>query len=622
MDPEEISSITRPEIPLASVTVRFAGDSGDGIQLTGSQFTTSTALSGHDLATLPDFPAEIRAPAGTLPGVSGFQIQFSGSEVHTPGDAPDVLVAMNPAALRANLGDLRPGGLLVLNVDAFKTKDLDKAGYDRDPRENGLLAAYRVVPVELTRLTRASVEAIGLDNRSADRCKNLFALGMVYWLFERSMAPTETWLTQKFQDRPLLQEANLRALRAGWAFCEATELFTERYIIQRATVPPGLYRNISGNTALALGLIAAAHRSGLRLFYASYPITPASDVLHEIARHKEHGVVSFQAEDEIAAIGAALGAAYAGALGATCTSGPGMALKAETMGLATMVELPLVICDVQRGGPSTGLPTKTEQADLLMALYGRPSEAPTPVLAAATPADCFDMALEAARIAVRYMTPVVLLTDGYLANGAEPWRVPEVEDLPEFPVRFAEANGTFLPYARDEETLARPWAVPGVAGLEHRVGGLEKQDGTGNVNYTAENHERMVRVREEKIARIARDIPPQQVLGDPTGELVVVGWGSTYGAIGAAVEAARKAGRSVGQIHLRHLNPFPANLGDLLAQFEQILVVEMNLGQLAFLLRARYGVTTESLNKVQGKPFAEGEVLARILASTTAGGTR
>ena len=615
----EDTSTPRHEHALSSVTIRFAGDSGDGMQLTGSQFTTSTALAGHDLATLPDFPAEIRAPAGTLPGVSGFQLRFSGDEVFTPGDDPDVLVAMNPAALRANIGDLKPGGLLILNDDSFKQKDLDKAGCESDPREDGSLSAFRVIPVELTRLTRAAVEEVGIDNRSADRCKNFFALGMVYWLFERSMEYTEEWLAKKFADRPLLYDANRRALLAGWAYCEATELFAERYVVPRAKVEPGLYRNISGNAAISLGLVAAAHRSGLRLFYASYPITPASDVLHEVAKLKNHGVISFQAEDEIAAVAAALGASYSGALGATCTSGPGMALKAETMGLATMVELPLVIVDVQRGGPSTGLPTKTEQADLLQALYGRPSETPTPVLAASTPADCFGMTLETARIAVKYMTPVVLLSDGYLANGAEPWKVPEVEDLPSFPAKFVNEVDGFLPYARNAETLARGWAVPGVAGLEHRVGGLEKQETTGNVSYAPANHERMIRLREEKIARIADDIPLQTVDGVESGELLVVGWGSTYGAITAAVRAARAEGRAVGHAHVKYLNPFPKNLGEVLSRFEKILVPEMNLGQLALLLRAKFGVPTESLTKVQGKPFTEAEVSGRIRELTTRG---
>ena len=615
----EDTSARRLQTTLPSVTVRFAGDSGDGIQLTGSQFTTSTALAGHDLATLPDFPAEIRAPAGTLPGVSGYQIRFSGQDVHTPGDEPDVLVAMNAAALRANLGDLRPGGLILLNVDSFRPKDLDKAGYRQDPTEDGSLAAYQVIPIELTRLTRASVAEIGLDTRSADRCKNFFALGMIYWLFERSMEPTQHWLTKKFADRPLLYDANRRALLAGWAYCEATELFTERFTVPQAKAEPGLYRNISGNTALALGLVAAASRSGLRLFYASYPITPASDVLHEIAKHKDHGVISFQAEDEIAAVCAALGASYAGALAATSTSGPGMALKAEAMGLATMVELPLVLCDVQRGGPSTGLPTKTEQADLLQALFGRPSETPTPVLAAATPSDCFLMAYESARLAVRYMTPVVLLSDGYLANGTEPWKVPEVGDLPAFQVTFAEPSDSFLPYARDPETLARNWAIPGVPGLEHRVGGLEKQDGTGNVSYSPENHEKMVHLRQAKIAGIAREIPLQEVQGAPAGELLVVGWGSTYGAITGAVQKARAEGRSVGHAHIRYLNPFPRNLGELLTRFERILIPEMNLGQLALLLRATFGVEVESLSKVQGKPFTEGEILERIAEMTTVG---
>ncbi len=600
---------TKTELP--SVVIRLAGDSGDGMQLTGTQFTTSTALSGHDLATLPDFPAEIRAPAGTMNGVSGYQIQFAGTDVHTPGDSPDVLVAMNPAALRANVGDLVRNALVLVNVDSFKPKDLAKAGYENNPLEDGSLSGYRVIEVELTRLTRQAVDDLGLDTRSADRCKNFFALGMMFWLFERPMEPTEKWLREKFANRELILEANLRALKAGWAYCEATEVFAERYVVPRAAAEPGTYRNISGNTATALGLLAAAERSDLQLFYGSYPITPASDVLHEVAKYKEFGAVSFQAEDEISAVAAAIGASYAGSLGTTCTSGPGMALKAEAMGLATMVELPLVVCNIQRGGPSTGLPTKTEQADLLQSLFGRPSETPTPVVAAATPSDCFAMAYEAARIAVRSMTPVIFLSDGYLANGAEPWRIPNVEDLPDIPVPQPNPEN-FLPYLREPETLARPWARPGTPGMEHRVGGLEKEDGTGNVSYTAENHERMVHLRAEKIQKIADYIPEQSVDGPDSGELLVVGWGSTYGAITGAVEHARREGLSVSHAHIRYLNPFPKNLGDVLSSYRKVLIPEMNLGQLALLLRGMYGIETESFTKVQGKPFTEAEVFTKI----------
>lgn len=597
---------------LDHVVVRFAGDSGDGMQLTGSQFTTSTALAGNDLATLPDFPAEIRAPAGTLPGVSGFQIHFSSSDVFTPGDAADVLIAMNPAALKANLSDLRAGGLLIVNNDSFKQKDLEKAHYTSNPLEDHSLDRYQVISVELTRLTRQAVAEIGLDTRSADRCKNLFALGMMYWLFDRPLETTQKWLERKFAGKPQLLDANLRALKAGWSYCEATEVFHERYHVPKFPTKPGLYRNIAGNSALALGLVAAAHRSQLPLFYASYPITPASDVLHELAHLKRFGVVTFQAEDEIAAIGAAIGASYAGGLGVTCTSGPGMALKSEALGLATMVELPLVVIDVQRGGPSTGLPTKTEQADLFQALFGRNSEAPMPVLAASSASDCFRLAYEAVRIAISRMTPVILLSDGYLANGAEPWLVPRVDELPPIPVTFHTDPDTFLPYLRDPKTLARPWAVPGTKGLEHRIGGLEKADRTGHVSYDPQNHEHMVRTRAAKVEGVADMIPEQTVEGDQSGSLLVLGWGSTYGAIQGAVRRARKEGLTVGHAHLRYLNPMPRNLKAVMDRYDAVLVPELNMGQLAFVLQGKFVKPVVSLTKIQGKPFTEIEILSRI----------
>ncbi|MCA9726962.1 MAG: 2-oxoacid:acceptor oxidoreductase subunit alpha [Candidatus Eisenbacteria bacterium] len=583
------------------------------MQLTGSQFTTSTALAGNDLATLPDFPAEIRAPAGTLPGVSGYQIHFSSSDVFTPGDNADVLVAMNPAALKANIGDLRAGGLLIVNTDSFKQKDLDKAGYQVSPLEDHSLDRFQVISIDLTRLTRQAVEEIGLDTRSADRCKNLFALGMMYWLFDRPLDSTLNWLQKKFGARADLLEANRRALQAGWSYCEATEVFHERYHVPRFPTTSGLYRNIAGNTSTALGLVAAAHRSKLPLFYASYPITPASDVLHELAQLKRFGVITFQAEDEIAAISAAIGASYAGTLGVTCTSGPGMALKTEALGLATIAELPLVVIDVQRGGPSTGLPTKTEQADLLQALYGRNSEAPIPVLAAATASDCFRMSYEAVRIAITHMTPVILLTDGYIANGAEPWLVPKVEELPEISVSFRTDPENFFAYERDPQTLARPWAIPGTKGLEHRIGGLEKADRTGHVSYDPLNHEHMVRTRAAKVERVVDLVPDQTVEGDEAGSLLVLGWGSTYGAIQGAVRRARSQGLRVGHAHLRYLNPFPKNLESVMSRFEKVLVPELNMGQLAFVLQGRFVRPVESLTKIQGKPFTEVEVLNRIL---------
>jgi 2-oxoglutarate ferredoxin oxidoreductase subunit alpha len=605
---------------LESAVIRFAGDSGDGMQITGSQFTNTTALFGNDLATFPDYPAEIRAPAGTLPGVSGFQVHFGARDVSTPGDAVDVLVAMNPAALKVNLPDLKRGGVLILNADDFEEADLRKAGMSTSPLEDRSLEAYRVFPVELTKLTRAALRETGLDAKSMDRCKNFFALGMCYWLYNRSMDATHRWLDDKFKAKPVLAEANKLAMKAGYAYCDATEAFQVRYEVPPARLAPGVYRNLSGNTALALGFVAAAQRAGLPLFQGSYPITPASDILHELSTYKEFGVVTFQAEDEIAAITAAIGAAYAGSLAITTTSGPGMALKTEAIGLATMVELPLVVVDIQRGGPSTGLPTKTEQADLLQALFGRNSEAPVPVLAAATPGDCFWIALEASRIAVKYMVPVIVLSDGYLANGAEPWRVPELDELPQIPVRFHTDPEGFRPYERLAHTLARPWVVPGTPGLEHRVGGLEKQDGSGNISYDPLNHETMVRLRAAKVEAVAQDVPDAIPAGDADGDLLVVGWGSTFGAITAALRAQRGKGRRVGHVHLRHLNPLPRNLGEVLGRYRRVLVPELNMGQLALVLRARYLVDAVSYPKVQGKPFMQAELEARIEEMLAGGG--
>jgi 2-oxoglutarate/2-oxoacid ferredoxin oxidoreductase subunit alpha len=592
--------------------IRFCGDSGDGMQITGSQFTNTVALYGNDLATFPDYPAEIRAPAGTIPGVSGFQVHFASSDVYTPGDSVDALVAMNPAALKVNLPDLRKNGILIVNLDSFKETDLRKAQMQSNPLEDHSLDGYRLFSVELTRLTRVALQSLGLDAKSMDRCKNFFALGMCYWLYNRPMDSTLRWIQEKFSAKPQLAEANRLALQAGYSYCEATEAFYISYEIPPAKLPPGTYRNISGNTALALGFVAASQKSGLALFLGSYPITPASDILHELSQFKDFGVTTFQAEDEIAAITSAIGAAYAGALALTTTSGPGMALKTEALGLAVAVELPLVVCNIQRGGPSTGLPTKTEQADLFQALFGRNSEAPVPVIAPSTPGDCFWAALEASRIAVKYMVPVIVLSDGYLANGAEPWRIPEVNELPEIPVNFAHDPEGFHPYKRDQETLARPWAIPGTPGLEHRVGGIEKQDVTGNVNYDPLNHEHMVRTRAAKVELVANEIPDVVPEGDADGDIVLVAWGSTHGAVTAAVKAQRAKGRRIGHIHLRYLNPLPKNLGEAMKQYKQVLVPEMNMGQLLWLLRAKYLVDAQGLNKIQGKPFKQVEIETKI----------
>jgi 2-oxoglutarate/2-oxoacid ferredoxin oxidoreductase subunit alpha len=604
-------TIPRQRETLPQAVIRFCGDSGDGMQVTGSQFTNTAAVFGNDLATFPDFPAEIRAPAGTLPGVSGFQINFSSTEIYTPGDAVDVLVAMNPAALKMNISDLKPGGILIVNVDNFKETDLKKAQCATNPLEDHSLDGYRLFAVELTKLTRLALRDLGLDAKSMDRCKNFFALGMCYWLYNRSMDTTYRWLDDKFRSKPVLAEANKIAMKAGYAYCDATEAFQVRYEVPPAKLAPGTYRNISGNSALALGFVAASQKANLPLFQGSYPITPASDILHELSMYKEFGVMTFQAEDEIAAITSVIGAAYGGSLAITTTSGPGMALKTEALGLAIATELPIVVCDIQRGGPSTGLPTKTEQADLFQAMFGRNSEAPVPVLAAATPGDCFWIALEASRIAIKYMIPVIVLSDGYLANGAEPWKIPALSELPDFPVRFrTEAEG-FMPYARDPQTLARPWAVPGTPGLEHRIGGLEKQDVTGNVNYEPLNHERMVRLRAAKVEAIVQDVPDAVPAGDADG-LLIVGWGSTFGAITAAVRAQRERGRRIAHVHLRHLNPLPRNLGEVLKRYRKVLVPEMNMGQLSWLLRAKYLVDAQGLNKIQGKPFKVSEIEAKI----------
>ncbi len=602
---------TKREV-IEQAVIRFAGDSGDGMQITGSQFTNTVALYGNDIATFPDYPAEIRAPAGTVPGVSGFQLNFSSGEVHTPGDSVDVLIAMNPAALKVNIGDLKANGIAIINADSFKEGDLRKAHLTTNPLEDHSLDKFRVFPVELQRLTRAALQHLGLDAKTMDRCKNFFALGMCYWLYNRSMEPTIRWIDDKFKKKPLLTEANKLALKAGYSYCEATEAFQISYEIPPAQLSPGLYRNLSGNQALALGFVTAAKKAGLKLFLGSYPITPASDILHELSQYKDFGVLTFQAEDEIAAITSSIGASYAGCLAITTTSGPGMALKTEALGLAVMTELPLVICDIQRGGPSTGLPTKTEQADLLQALFGRNSEAPIPVLAAATPADCFWIAVEASRIALKYMVPVIILSDGYLANGAEPWRIPSVDEIPGIPVRFATDPDGFLPYKRDPETLARPWAVPGTPGLEHRIGGLEKQDVTGNVNYEPLNHEKMVRIRAAKIDAIVQDVPNVLPNGDPEGDLLLVSWGSTYGSITQAVKAERARGRKLGHLHLRYLNPLPANLGDILKRYRKILVPELNMGQLVWVLRAKYLVDAVGLNKIQGRPFKQNELEQKI----------
>jgi 2-oxoglutarate ferredoxin oxidoreductase subunit alpha len=605
-----VGQAKKPVEELDHVAIRFAGDSGDGIQLTGTKFTESTALAGNDLSTFPDFPAEIRAPAGSLAGVSGFQIHFASQDIRTPADQPDVLVAFNPAALRANIDDLRPNGMLIVNADAFVAKNIERAGYsEADPLE-ALRDRFKVVEVPMTSLTREALRESKLGAREADRSKNFFALGLVYWLYGRPVEPTLEWMKARFKAEVL--EANLRSLKAGIHFGETTELFPVSFFVPKAKIQPGVYRNITGNTALAWGIVAAGVQMDRPVFLGAYPITPASDVLHELARYRHFGVKTFQAEDEIAAVSAAIGASYAGHLGICTTSGPGFILKQEAVGLAVMAELPVVIVNIQRAGPSTGMPTKTEQADLLAAMYGRNSESPVPILAAATPGDCFHVMLEAFRIAVRYMTPVVVLSDGYVANSSEPWLIPDPATLPRTQVEYRTDPQGFQPYQRDPETFARPWAVPGTKGLEHRIGGLETEELTGNVSYRPINHQRMTDQRAEKVARIANELPPVEVNGSPSGQLLVVGWGGTYGAITSAVNEARAEGRDVSSIHLRHLNPFPANLGDVLRRFEKVLVAELNSGQLWRLIRAEYVVPAEKLAKVEGQPFKVREVRAAI----------
>jgi 2-oxoglutarate ferredoxin oxidoreductase subunit alpha len=619
MDDTALASIEHRIEKLDSVVIRFAGDSGDGMQLTGDRFTAETAGMGNDLATLPNFPAEIRAPQGTLPGVSSFQLHFADHDVLTPGDAPDVLVAMNPAALKANLGDLPRGKTVIVNTDEFTKRNLSKVGYTASPVDDGSLDSYRVHPVPLTSLTVAALKDSGLSRKDAERAKNMFALGLLCWLYNRPTEGTERFLRTKFARKPEILAANLTAFKAGWAFGETTEAFAVTYEIAPAPAPSGHYRNITGNTALAYGLVAAAHRSRLPLVLGSYPITPASDILHALSALKRFGITTIQAEDEISAIGAALGAAYGGAIGVTTTSGPGLALKSETIGLAVSLELPLVIVDVQRGGPSTGLPTKTEQSDLLQAMFGRNGESPVPVISPRSPADCFDAAIEAVRVAITYRTPVLLLSDGYLANGSEPWQLPSIDSLPDLRIDFTtEPNAltdagapVFRPYDRDPKTLARPWAIPGTPGLEHRIGGIEKANGTGEISYDPDNHDLMVRLRRAKIDGI--DVPDLEV-DDPTGdaEVLVIGWGSTYGPIAAGARAARRTGIAVATTHLRHLNPFPANTGDVLKRYRRVLIPEMNLGQLALLLRAKYLVDARGYNQVRGLPFSSGEIAAAI----------
>jgi 2-oxoglutarate ferredoxin oxidoreductase subunit alpha len=604
---------SKPVEQLESVVIRFAGDSGDGMQLTGGRFTSETALLGNDLSTYPDFPAEIRAPAGSLPGVSGFQLHFADHDILTPGDAPNVLVAMNPAALKTNIKDLPRGGTLIVNSDAFNERNLQKAGYASNPLEDGSLDEYQLHPVPLTSLTVGALKGIeGVTPREAERSKNMFALGLMSWLYGRSVDATIDFLNTKFAKRPEIAQANVKAIQAGYAFGETTETFAVHYEVKPAKLAPGTYRNITGNQALSYGLIAASKLSGLPLFLGAYPITPASSILEELAGYKHFGVRTFQAEDEIAAAGAALGAAFGGSLGVTTSAGPGIVLKQETIGLAIQLELPLVICDIQRAGPSTGMPTKPEQGDLLMVMFGRNSESPVPVVAAMSPSDCFGAAIEACRIALKYRTPVYLLSDAYLANGSEPWLLPDVSTLPDISVPFTtepNAEGEFLPYLRDEQTLARPWAVPGTPGLEHRIGGLEKADGTGNISYDPENHDLMTRLRAQKVAGIAADIPELEV-DDPDGDasVLVLGWGGTYGPIAAGCRRVRKTGRVVAHAHLRHLNPFPRNTGEVLRRYDKVLVPEMNLGQLLKLVRAEFLVDAVGYNRVRGLPLRAAEI--------------
>jgi 2-oxoglutarate ferredoxin oxidoreductase subunit alpha len=614
-----LSGQTKPREQITDVVIRLAGDSGDGMQLTGNQFTAVSALAGNDLATLPDFPAEIRAPAGTLPGVSAFQVRISSEDISTPGDRADVLVAMNPAALRSELSKVRSDGTLIVNSDAFTERDLDKAGYEVNPLEDGSLDDYQLVEVPMTELTVTAVKELGVKARDAERSKNFFALGLLCWMYHRNPEDVRQWIRDRFADE-LVQKSNLTAFDVGLAFGETTEAIPVTRMIAPVERPPGTYRNINGNTALAWGIIASAQLSELQVFLGSYPITPASDILHELAKHAESGVRTFQAEDEIAAATSAIGAAFAGDLAWTTTSGPGVSLKGEAIGLAVSLELPLVIVNIQRGGPSTGLPTKTEQSDLLQAAFGRHGESPLPVVAAARPADCFECAIEAARIALTYRTPVILLSDGYIANSSEPWRLPEVASLPDLRVEHAtQANHTnpdgskdFWPYIRDPETLARPWAVPGTPGLEHRIGGIEKADGSGEISYDPDNHQRMTELRAEKVARVADSIPTPEVVGDLDADVLLVGWGSTWGAITAARERVRATGAKVAQLHLRHIVPLPHGIGDILRRYDKVLVPEMNLGQLSMILRSTFLVDAVPINKVAGLPFTAGEIEVEI----------
>lgn len=610
--------MTEQQEILQEVVIKFAGDSGDGMQLTGSQFTNNTALLGLDLATFPDFPAEIRAPIGTLPGVSGFQLRFSSDRIYTPGDECDVLVVMNAAALKVNLSSLKKGGKIIANLDGFDSKNLRLANYKEGehPLENNSLDNYEVIKMDVTKMTREALKDFTLGTKEKDRAKNMFVLGFLYWMYQRDMDNTIHFLNEKFSKRPDIFESNVKALQAGYNYADTTETFTGRYTVNKAKMPAGVYRSIMGNQALAYGLIAASQKSGLPLFLGSYPITPASDILHELSRHKAFGIKTFQAEDEIAAITAAIGASYGGSIGVTTTSGPGMALKAEAMGLAVMLELPLVICNIQRGGPSTGLPTKTEQSDLLQAYYGRNGECPMPVIASSTPSDCFEVAFEAIRIAIQHMTPVILLSDGYIANGAEPWKFPQSENLPKIDVQFISTelnqNGPFQPYQRNEK-LARPWVVPGTPGLEHRIGGLEKQNITGNISYEPDNHQTMVHLRQAKVDAIADYIPQQDIdNGKESGKVLVIGWGSTYGAIKSACLELQAQGQEVSHIHLRYIRPFPKNLGDMISRFDKILVPEINNGQLVKIIRDQYLVDAVAFNKIKGIPITKGEIINAI----------
>ncbi len=611
-DGQTTSPASKDTQEVETVVIRFAGDSGDGMQLTGTQFTNASALAGNDIGTLPDFPAEIRAPAGTLAGVSGFQVNLSHHEIFTPGDNPDVLVAMNPAALKANLEDLPTNGILILDREAFSDLNLKKAGYAQNPLTDGSLDRYQLFSLDIARMTTLALKDSGLSNKHVLRCKNFFTLGLMTWLYQRPLEPVLNFISARFAKNESLLDANRRAFKAGHAFGETSEMFACQYEVRPAEIRPGTYRNITGNAALCIGLVTAARRAQLPLYLGSYPITPASDILHELATYKGYDVTTFQAEDEIAGVGAALGAAFGGALAVTTTSGPGIDLKSETIGLAVKTELPLIVCDIQRGGPSTGLPTKTEQADLLAALYGRHGDAPVVVLAPSTPSDCFEIAIEAVKIATKYMTPVYLLSDGYLANGAEPWLLPKIEDLPDLKVEYrTEAQG-YYPYVRDPDTLSRPWVVPGTPGLEHRIGGIESEYLTGNISYAPMNHEQMVRLREQKIAGVAREIPPTELIGPESGDVLVLGWGSTYGAITAGVRSLLKEGLAVSQAHIRFLNPLPPDLGDVLSRFKHVLVPEMNMGHLLKIVRAEYLVDAVGFNKIQGRPFKVQEIISRV----------